>query len=233
MTKKNMNTIKPGFTMVELIFVIVIIGVLASVALPKFNGVKDKAKINAEIASMSGLNGAIVAAVEFQIDDFGNNDVNWHSRSSTDTNGTSQKRKEAYEKINKSKSVLKNVAKKAQNIQIIGFLGYKTGFSDKGILDYKNDVLLLVNVASSRKNGGVKVIKDVLEKPDSNDFWIFNPNNMEITVTAKGATTLHETSVTASGQSITLIDVSSQTMNISDIQLSTSNGTAVAVMTVN
>ncbi len=44
---------KAGFTMVELIFVIVIIGILASIAVPKFSGVTDNAKKSAEIATMS------------------------------------------------------------------------------------------------------------------------------------------------------------------------------------
>ena len=38
---------KRGFTMIELVFIIIILGILASVALPKFKGVSDQAhKVN-------------------------------------------------------------------------------------------------------------------------------------------------------------------------------------------
>lgn len=50
---------KRAFTLIELIFVIVIIGVLASVAVPKFSGLRDNAKISAELATASAVQGAI------------------------------------------------------------------------------------------------------------------------------------------------------------------------------
>lgn len=51
-----------AFTMVELIFVIVIIGILASMAIPKLGGVTDNAKKSAEIATISALSTAIESA---------------------------------------------------------------------------------------------------------------------------------------------------------------------------
>ncbi len=51
-----------AFTMVELIFVIVIIGVLASIAIPKLSGVTDGAKKSAEIATISAVATAIESA---------------------------------------------------------------------------------------------------------------------------------------------------------------------------
>jgi len=42
---------REGFTMIELIFVIVIIGILAIIALPKLTATRDDAKISTQIAN--------------------------------------------------------------------------------------------------------------------------------------------------------------------------------------
>ena len=50
---------KKAFTLIELIFVIVIIGVLASVAVPKFSGLTDNSKISAELSTASSVQVAL------------------------------------------------------------------------------------------------------------------------------------------------------------------------------
>jgi type IV pilus assembly protein PilA len=53
--KGKKNILQKGFTLVELMVVIVVVGVLSAVALPQFLGVKDRAALAASIGENVGL----------------------------------------------------------------------------------------------------------------------------------------------------------------------------------
>ncbi len=158
--------------MIELIFVIVIIGILASVALPKFLGIRDGAKKTAEIATISAVTTAIDGAHgEWSINEgnftWGNNQnstVNPLNKAGfPDTLSANGQTFGALLKSSTSSNTFQKVYdKNSSNFTFSVFTGPASN-SQNG-----------VQYDSSAKNSDIK------GKPDKNDYWLYvsytNPN---------------------------------------------------------
>ena len=147
---------RSAFTMVELIFVIVIIGVLASIGIPKLSGVSDGAKKTAEIATISAVSTALESAHgEWSINE-GN--FTWgNNRKSGELNTTN-----GYPKIlsDDDKNPFKYLLK-----------GDHKDFEKQACADGR--ISIFTGPASHPSNGVKLPTTDATGKPDKNDYWVY------------------------------------------------------------
>lgn len=162
---------KKAFTMVELIFVIVIIGVLTSVAIPKLSGVTDGAKKSAEIATIS----AVVTALESANGEWSINesDFTWGNHQNSNKLNT----KTGYPDILGS-----------DNKNPFNYVVKNSGKFEKIISNFDSNISIFKGPASN--SNGVKFTderadNDIPNKPDKNDFWLyaFGVNDCNVTCT--------------------------------------------------
>ncbi len=213
--------------MVELIFVIIIIGILSAAAIPKFGDIKDRAKVNSELSAMEGLASAITVAQESRNDNYGDYKVNWYALPEADANGSNTASLAAFgavlKKVNDSKSVLKKIAKKTNKLKIVAF----APFSENGTIwnpgagIYYSPVIITGEASNVH---GVKYPKDapgqdIAGKPDKNDFWVFNPSSQDLLIDGTGAYGANINPVTIESGSLALVDVNGTVTRVpSDIR---------------
>ncbi len=165
---------RKAFTMIELIFVIVIIGTLSAMAIPKFTGVKDQAVKATELSTASAVATALESvhsAWSISEDDF-----DWDNDGADDDIDTELSSQGYPWDLNRTNRDPLDALLKS---------GSKSGFVEQ------TDLLTLSNANCSMRyrlytakaSDPVRGIKyptrnsarDVEGKPDRNDFWIYAP----------------------------------------------------------
>ncbi len=159
---------KSAFTMVELIFVIVIIGILAATAIPKFSSIKDGAKKTAEIATVS----AVATALDSANGEWSINEGNFKWGNHQDSS------------VLNSLGYPNNLSK---NGEVFGAVikGKNSKFIKQNTINANDYNISIFTGPASDPQNGVKFDNsapnsDIKNKPDRNDFWIYafytNPN---------------------------------------------------------
>ncbi len=154
-----------AFTMVELIFVIVIIGILSSVAIPKFTGIKDQANKSTELATASSI-GVALESIHgtWSISD-GNFD--WNNDGVDDDISTELA----------SSGYPFDLSRNDDDIGALIKSSSKSGFTKQYTNDSGSTFRIYTAKASNPTNGtqftSQNSSKDIEGKPDKNDFWIY------------------------------------------------------------
>ena len=163
----KVRNLKKAFTLIELIFVIVIIGVLAAVAIPKFSHLSSNAKISSEMAT--------AATVQSALDDIhadwitSEGEFTWGNKQNvncSDDDDTNDGKFDCYKgypkKLGECGSDSKAFSYLLKNSSTVDAKWSCTGNSD-----YHGP-------ASSADSG---VAQNSNDKPDSNDHWEYNDTN--------------------------------------------------------
>lgn len=211
---KNRYGRKQAFTMIELIFTIVIIGVLGAFAVPQFLKTTASAKVNSEISTMNNLGSSLewskqnyvdIATPEwaggndgkrytFDVDNDGFEEfylngklANLHfenpavvaasATSGTDselTTMTVAAKGAAYATANTKGELFRKVSKDGGvGMRVVAYSN-KVGVNGDDVLFLKGKASDTISGTEypSLEDGGTN--RDLVGKPDRNDFWVFN-----------------------------------------------------------
>jgi len=157
-----------AFTMIELISVIVIIGILSTMAIPKFTGVKDQAKKATELATASAIGVALESIHStWSISD---GDFDWNNDGVEDD-------------IDNNLSASGYPLDLSRNGDDLGALiksSGKSGFEEQTLgaftlSDTAKTIFKIYTAKASDPASGVKFSSsvDIEGKPDKNDFWLY------------------------------------------------------------
>ena len=159
---------RKAFTMIELISVIVIIGILSSVAIPKFTGIKDQANKATELSTASAISTALESVHgTWSTSD---SDFDWNNDGVIDPIDTDLADSGYPKDLERNEDAVGALIKSSG----------KSGFKEQTLgtlTDIANSIFKIYTAKASNPVSGVKYAsnasKDIEGKPDRNDFWLY------------------------------------------------------------
>jgi len=144
------TAVSKAFTLIELIFVLVIIGLLAAVAIPKFTHLSDNAKISSELSTAA----SVQAAIEACHGEWIVNEGSFTCGKNIDSGNLNSDGYPDIDTLGSQNAPFENLLKNGTNIGWV-----------------RDDDNRFYGPAS--QNGKIRN-PDIAGKPDGNDYWEYN-----------------------------------------------------------
>lgn len=160
------NSAHSAFSLIELIFVIVIIGVLSAVAVPKFANLSDNAKISSELATASSVQSALDATHGEWITNTCT--FKWGNGQDTATSGQ-ELNSEGYPTASQMGTTTNPFSNLIKN-------------SNNGGWSRDDSYTLPRYYGPATKGGTATKDRNLLNKPEGNDYWEYNATSGTFTL---------------------------------------------------